>query len=239
MRHFDDGANVLKVRNIFELLVQIKHISGWWSASASRRCYLRSDILWYVRGRYADIAAWLSHHQLASISCISYRTISYLLSPLPSPAPAPAILTPISRASLVPAIALADILPRGCNHHNVGVGGNIEQQNDKCSLLTTAWTSAIIHDNMLNTLRVSVRLFTVTLVTMSELIPAQPTSDRVLIWFWYITSLFYLLSRYLQSMDHSTSIIYKFFCSYQRKYWSSFISHFSIFTQCGAAVGRY
>ena len=52
-----------------------------------------------------------------------------LLSPistLPSPAPAPAILTPISRASPVPAIALADMMPRGCNHHNVG--GNIERK---------------------------------------------------------------------------------------------------------------
>ena len=67
-----------------------------------------------------------------------------LLSPistLPSPAPAPAILTPISRASLVPAIALADILPRGCNHHNVG--GNIKRKWQMVTS-TTAWTFAII-----------------------------------------------------------------------------------------------
>ena len=153
---------------------------------------------WYVRGRYADIAAWPSHHQLASISGSQY--LLYLLSDdllppistLPSLAPAPAILTHISRASLVPAIDLADILPRCCNHN---VGGNIKRkESDK-------WPLLLLLESLLSWLFdeyfKSPCLFPLTLVTMSDphsnLIAAQPTTDRVLIslsqWSHHITIL--------------------------------------------------
>ena len=63
-----------------------------------------------------------------SISCISYPTISYLLSRL-SPAWLQPRLSwlpsPEPLSSLVPAIDLADILPRCCNHN---VGENIERK---------------------------------------------------------------------------------------------------------------
>ena len=110
---------------------------------------------WYVRGRYADIAAWPSHHQLASISgsqYLLYLLSDDLLSPistLPSLAPAPAILTRISRASLVPGIDLADMLVQCCNHN---VGGKYKAQGKwQMATFTTAWTFAIKYDYLMNT----------------------------------------------------------------------------------------
>ena len=175
-----------------------------------------------------------------SISCISYPTISYLLSRL-----SPAWLQPrLSRlsspeplSSLVPAIDLADILPRCCNHN---VGGNIERKvtNGHFYYCLNLCYKIWLFDEYLKS-PCSPSLLSqcqIHILISSQLSPQQ--TEYWSVWFWYITSLFYLLSRYLHSMDHS-SVIYKFFCSYERKYWSSFISHFSIFTQCGAAVGRY
>ena len=92
---------------------------------------------------------------VSPVSPIGRSPISYLDSPQPGSSPG-------YLDSHLPSLSRPSHRPSG---HRT--------QNDKCSLLTTTWT--------LNTLRVSVRLFTVTLVTMSELIPAQPTSDTVLI----------------------------------------------------------
>ena len=117
-----------------------------------------------------------------SISCISYPTISYLLSRL-SPAWLQPRLSWLSSpeplSSLVPAIELADILPRCCNHN---VGENIERKVTNrhfyycLNLCYKIW----LFDEYLKE-----SLVPLTLVTMSDphsnLIAAQPTSDRVLI----------------------------------------------------------
>ena len=112
---------------------------------------------WYVRGRYADIAAWPSHHQLASISgsqYLLYLLSDDLLSPistLPSLAPAPAILTPISRASLV---SRTSYRPSG---HSVAVLQSQcwwkyrAQGKWQMATFTTAWTFAIKYDYLMNT----------------------------------------------------------------------------------------
>ena len=162
MRHFDDGMGPMFWRSAIYL-----------NSSSKLNTYQVDDLLqpagaaicgliywWYVRGRYADIAAWPSHHQLASISgsqYLLYLLSDDLLSPistLPSLAPAPAILTPISRASLV---SRTSYRPSG---HSVAVLQSQcwwkyrAQGKWQMATFTTAWTFAIKYDYLMNTEKV-------------------------------------------------------------------------------------
>ena len=128
-----------------------------------------------------------------SISCISYPTISYLLSRL-SPAWLQPRLSwlpsPEPLSSLVPAIDLADILPRCCNH-NVGV--NIERTVTNPRFYYCL--NLCYHDYLMNTLRVlacSPSLLSqcqIHILISSQLSPHQTEYWSVWIWSHHITIL--------------------------------------------------